>query len=62
MTTSNFLLRKLSNLPFSFQFGEFLRLTSEKFALRTAHSTLVGYWTTEIGGLNQVVHIWYYGQ
>ena len=23
---------------------------------------LLGYWTAELGGLNQVVHIWYYGK
>lgn len=39
---------------------DFLTLTSEEFHLRTSHSKLVGYWTSEIGGLNQVVHIWEY--
>lgn len=42
-------------------FGEFLKLTSEKFHLRTAHSRLIGYWATELGGVNEVVHIWEYG-
>jgi hypothetical protein len=28
--------------------------------LRTKHSKLAGYWTTEIGELNQVVHLWEY--
>ena len=28
--------------------------------MRTAHSPLLGYWTTELGGLNEVVHIWGY--
>ena len=23
---------------------------------------LLGYWTTELGGLNQVVHLWEYGK
>jgi len=38
----------------------FLNLTSEQIHLRTAQSKLVGYWTAELGGLNQVVHIWEY--
>ena len=37
-------------------------LLKEKFHLRTQHSVLLGYWTTELGGLNQVVHLWQYGQ
>eukprot|EP00052_Salpingoeca_macrocollata_P030924 m.321477 g.321477 ORF g.321477 m.321477 type:complete len:237 (+) comp25422_c0_seq1:126-836(+) len=41
-------------------FGEFLSLTNEKIGLRTAHSPLIGYWTSEYGGLNEVVHIWEY--
>uniref|UniRef100_A0A0P4WAQ7 NIPSNAP domain-containing protein n=1 Tax=Scylla olivacea TaxID=85551 RepID=A0A0P4WAQ7_SCYOL len=40
---------------------EFLDLTTKEFHLRTVHSKLFGYWTSEIGGLNQVVHIWEYG-
>lgn len=40
---------------------EFFSLTSEQFHLRTSQSKLVGYWATELGGLNQVVHIWEYG-
>ncbi|XP_051513622.1 protein NipSnap homolog 3A-like [Myxocyprinus asiaticus] len=38
----------------------FLKLTNEKIHLRTAHSELIGYWTVEYGGLNQVFHIWKY--
>ncbi|XP_061832529.1 protein NipSnap homolog 3A [Nerophis lumbriciformis] len=38
----------------------FLRLTNEKIHLRTAHSQLIGYWSVEYGGLNQVFHIWKY--
>lgn len=38
----------------------FLKLTSEKINLRTAHSELLGYWSVEYGGLNQVFHIWKY--
>jgi len=40
--------------------GQFLALSKEKFHLRTQHSVLLGYWTTELGGLNQVVHLWQY--
>ncbi|KAG7277948.1 hypothetical protein CRUP_022118 [Coryphaenoides rupestris] len=38
----------------------FLKLTQEKIHLRTAHSELLGYWSVEYGGLNQVFHIWKY--
>merc|ERR1712038_299555 len=40
--------------------GKFLALSKEKFHLRTQHSVLLGYWTAELGGLNQVVHLWQY--
>lgn len=39
---------------------DFMQLTAENIHLRTQHSTLIGYWTSEIGGLNQVVHMWKY--
>jgi len=39
---------------------EYLSLTAEKFHLRTAHSIFFGYWTVELGGVNQVVHLWEY--
>ncbi|CAN9514566.1 unnamed protein product [Ophioblennius macclurei] len=42
------------------QNSAFLRLTNEKIHLRTAHSELLGYWSVEYGGLNQVFHIWKY--
>jgi len=41
---------------------EFLNLTNEKFHLRTRASVLHGYWTVELGGINQVVHLWEYGE
>jgi hypothetical protein len=41
-------------------YGDFLKLTNQKISLRTAASKLVGYWCTEIGGVNEVVHIWEY--
>ena len=34
--------------------GAFMALSKEKFHLRTEHSKLLGYWTVELGGLNQV--------
>lgn len=43
------------------QVREYLDLTAKEFHLRTAHSKLVGFWTSEIGGLNEVVHLWEYG-
>lgn len=38
----------------------FSKLTNENIHLRTAHSELIGYWTVEYGGINQLVHIWKY--
>ncbi len=41
--------------------ADFLKLTREVgYALRTRHSKCLGYWTTEVGELNQVVHLWEY--
>ncbi len=34
----------------------------EWYMLRTAHSKLIGYWSTDLGGVNEVVHIWEYGE
>jgi len=42
------------------RYGAFLALTKEKIGMRFAASPALGYWTTEIGGLNQVVHVWPY--
>lgn|SRR5574337_663718 len=43
------------------KFKDFVALTAKVgIKLRTKHSKLVGYWTTEIGELNQVVHLWEY--
>ena len=44
------------------EFGSFIKLTQEQIHLRTSHSKLLGYWTSDLGGLNEVVHIWEYGQ
>ena len=43
------------------RFGEFTKLMQEGCTLRTAHSKLIGYWNTDLGGVNEVVHIWEYG-
>ena len=41
--------------------AEFVGLTRQVgFPIRTRHSTCLGYWTTEIGDLNQAVHLWEY--
>ncbi len=43
------------------KFKDFVALTAKVgIKLRTKHSKVVGYWTTEIGELNQVVHLWEY--
>lgn len=42
-------------------FAEFLQLTSEYIHLKSdANSKLNGYWTSDIGGVNEVTHIWEY--
>ncbi len=57
-----FLLRSVDILCLIYrQVGQFLALSKEKFHLRTSHSLLLGYWTAELGALNQVVHLWQYG-
>ncbi len=43
-------------------YGEFLKLTNENIGMRTKYSKLLGYWATELGGINEVVHIWEYGR
>lgn len=40
--------------------AEFERLTEEKITERKKYSQVGGYWQTEVGPLNQVVHIWLY--
>ncbi|KAK3086882.1 hypothetical protein FSP39_024856 [Pinctada imbricata] len=42
------------------EFKSFIELTSQWIHLRTNHSPLVGYWISEIGGINDVVHLWEY--
>lgn len=43
------------------KFGEYLKLMEENIGLRTAHSKLVGFWITDLGGINEVNHLWEYG-
>ena len=43
------------------KFRSYLSLTGRVgIKLRAKYSKLVGYWTTEVGELNQVVHLWEY--
>ncbi|XP_013413542.1 protein NipSnap homolog 3A isoform X2 [Lingula anatina] len=39
---------------------EFMAISEEKLHLRLRASKIIGYWTSEIGGMNQVFHIWEY--
>ena len=42
------------------QYRDFIGATNKHIHLRTAHSPLLGYWATDLGGINEVVHIWEY--
>ncbi|XP_078688893.1 protein NipSnap homolog 3A-like isoform X1 [Branchiostoma floridae x Branchiostoma belcheri] len=41
-------------------FWEFMEILEEKIHLRMQLSKLVGFWRVDMGGLNQVVHLWEY--
>lgn len=41
-------------------YEKFLELTRDNFAKRVSHSKCLGYWVSDLGGLNQSVHIWQY--
>merc|ERR1711935_462419 len=41
-------------------FGNYIKLSNDKFHLRTAHSKLNGFWIHDLGGLNAVTHLWEY--
>lgn len=42
--------------------AEFMQLTYDYIHLKAdSNSKLNGYWTSDIGGLNEVTHIWEYG-
>ena len=43
------------------RYTEYLKLANEYLHIRMAYSRLIGYWTTELGGLNEVITIWEYG-
>ena len=52
-------LRTYSLLPR--KVADYLKLTREVgYKIRVKHSRCLGYWTSEIGELNQVVHLWEY--
>lgn len=38
----------------------FMELSNQWMHVRVKHSKLIGYWLSEIGGINDVVHIWEY--
>ena len=44
------------------KFGEYLKIMEENIDLRTAHSKLIGFWITDLGGINEVNHLWEYGE
>jgi len=41
-------------------FPAYLKMSNEKFHLRTQHSKLNGFWIHDLGGLNKVTHLWEY--
>ncbi|CAH1270780.1 NIPSNAP3B [Branchiostoma lanceolatum] len=41
-------------------FWEFMEILEEKVHLRMDMSKMVGFWRVDMGGLNQVVHLWEY--
>ena len=43
------------------KFGEYMKIMEDNIGLRTAHSKLVGFWSTDLGGINEVNHLWEYG-
>lgn len=43
-------------------FKEYIKFTEDNFHLRIKHSKLFGFWSTELGSLNEVIHIWEYGE
>jgi hypothetical protein len=58
MSAKLFELRVYSMVPELFP--KYLQLTNEFLHIRVKHSTLCGFWLTEIGGQNEVVHVWEY--
>ena len=44
------------------KFGECMRIIENNVHIRTAHSKLVGFWITELGGINEIHHLWEFGK
>ena len=44
------------------KFGECMKIIESNIHIRTAHSKLVGFWITEMGGINEVHHLWEFGK
>ena len=44
------------------KFGECMKIIENNIHIRTAHSKLVGFWITEMGGINEVYHLWEFGK
>ncbi|XP_072025733.1 protein NipSnap homolog 3A-like [Amphiura filiformis] len=42
------------------QLAAFVKLTNEQIHMRLSHSKLIGYWMSDLGGMNEVCHIWEY--
>ena len=42
--------------------GEYMKIMEENIQLRTAHSKMLGFWMTDLGGINEVNHLWEYGR
>ena len=44
------------------KFGEYMNMMEENIHLRTAHSRLLGFWVSDLGGINEVNHLWEYSK
>lgn len=45
------------------RYADFLKLVKEKYAeVMMPHGKMVGYWAGNVGGLNEVQHLWEYGE
>ena len=44
------------------KFGECMKIIENNIHVRTAHSKLVGFWITDLGGINEVYHLWEFGK
>lgn len=57
-TTKLYELRTYSVKPSCME--KYVQLTKNKYHLRKSHSKMIGFWLTNIGGVNEAVHIWEY--